>query len=83
MIAFHFTYPQSSSDVTHSNIYLLNSNDFIFNSWNESYIGQRAMWDDMRLSSSGPQHDVRDWTMRLLQWCLRLNASAMTFAFLG
>jgi hypothetical protein len=34
--------------VSHSNIHLLNSNDFFFDSWDESDIGQHAVWDNMK-----------------------------------
>jgi hypothetical protein len=50
-------------------------------------VGMRAMLVNVpcgttqRLSSSRWQQDVRGCTIRLLQWCMRLNEYAITFAF--
>jgi hypothetical protein len=32
--------------MAHSNIYYLGGNDVFFDSWNESYVVQSAMWDN-------------------------------------
>jgi hypothetical protein len=34
--------------VSHSNVRLLNNNDFLFDSWNESDISQCVTWDDTK-----------------------------------
>jgi hypothetical protein len=44
----YVTQPQPPLNVTHSNVRPLSSNDFLFDSWNKSYIGQRTMWDDTK-----------------------------------
>jgi ribosomal protein L31 len=33
--------------MTHSNVHPLSSNDVFFDSWNESYIVQSTMWDNL------------------------------------
>jgi hypothetical protein len=43
-----FTQLQSSSDVTHSNVILLSSDDIFFDGRNKSYVVQAAMWNDSK-----------------------------------
>jgi hypothetical protein len=43
-----FSQLHSSPDVTHSNIHLLGSNNFFFDSWDESYNVQHTLWNNSK-----------------------------------
>jgi hypothetical protein len=83
MKIFYFTQFQSSSDVTHFNVNSLGGNDFFFDGWNESYVGQRTL-----------RNNLKTWLFWIATGSERLNhemiavlfhfrASATTFAFPG
>jgi hypothetical protein len=51
--ALSFSQLQSSVEMTHSNVRSLGSNDVFFDSWNESYVVQYAMWNNSKTSFFG------------------------------
>jgi hypothetical protein len=63
MKTFCLTQLQPSSDVPHPNIRFLGIDDIFLDSWDESKVMQRTIWNDPKTCSSGSPPDVIGCTM--------------------